>query len=72
MIGLDIVWKNWESSVQNISGLSNDIFDELLIIHYKCCDDINNKSGNNLKSNLFINSITTKLIDEDWYQKVII
>ncbi|KAM9965165.1 hypothetical protein ACTFIW_004970 [Dictyostelium discoideum] len=69
LIGLDIVWKNWESSVQNISGLSNDIFDELLIIHYKCCDDINNKSGNNLKSNLFINSITTKLIDEDWYQK---
>ncbi|KAN0015283.1 hypothetical protein ACTFIU_008008 [Dictyostelium citrinum] len=69
LVGLDIVWKNWESSVQNISGLSNDIFDELLTIHYKCCDDINNKSGNNLKSNLFINSITTKLIDEDWYQK---
>ncbi|EGC34153.1 hypothetical protein DICPUDRAFT_153668 [Dictyostelium purpureum] len=64
-MGLELVWRNWESTINNISTLATEVFDLLLTIHFKCCD-VNTDNSN---SSLFIKNITIRLIDEDWYQK---
>ncbi|KAF2069433.1 hypothetical protein CYY_009245 [Polysphondylium violaceum] len=69
LLALDLVWKNWETSISSISQISHEIFDTLLTIHFLCIKRIVTPTDPNNQSNQFIKNITIKLIDEDWFQK---
>eukprot|EP01132_Coremiostelium_polycephalum_P011104 gene11104-13587_t len=65
---LNLVWKNWESTISPILVQVHSIFTLLLNIHFKCCG-IDQEENSKLQSTQFLKNLTSKLIDEDWYQK---
>eukprot|EP01133_Synstelium_polycarpum_P017967 gene17967-21440_t len=62
---LDIIWRNWESTISSIPIQLNDIFDCLLSIHYQCVS----ASPTTGAASTFIRDITCRLLDQDWTQK---
>ncbi|KYQ89611.1 hypothetical protein DLAC_09571 [Tieghemostelium lacteum] len=66
---MDLVWKNWESTISQIASTSYEIFKILLQIHEITLTNTPNPQSISSSTKSFINTLTLKLIDEDWFLK---